>query len=131
MKKFDFTNKKREFVAAGSLLNAHDFVERMTKNSKYLKEEFQDFGVRLSHQLNDPRHKSLYIKLAKELPRSVLERALTFTLDYPTQDHNKGKLYMWKLNELCSEKGLKIPSSRRKKSTTRKTKKTEQFSLLK
>jgi hypothetical protein len=114
------------FIKASSILSNNDFVERMTKNSKYLKEEFQDFGIRIAHKLNDLKHKSLYIKLAKELPRSTMEQALSFTLDYPTKDSNLGKLYMWKLSELCKKQGIKIPSGSRAK----KKKKTQQLSYL-
>ncbi len=122
-------NKPRELSKASSLLQKYDFVDRMTKNSKYLKNEFQDFGVRLAHKLQDPKHKALYIKLAKELPRGILEQALTFTLDYPTRDNNKGRLYMWKLNEMCKEKGIKLPGSYRKKTPTQK-KKIQQFDIF-
>ena len=122
--------EKRELSKASSIFSKYDFVDRMTSNSKYLKEEFQDFGIRLSIQLHDPKHKALYIKLAKELPRGILEQALTFTLDYPTQDLNKGKLYMWKLSEICTSKGIKMPSNNRKK-FTKKKKKPTQLPLLK
>lgn len=124
-------NPKKELAKASAILTKYDFVERITKNSKYLKEEFQDFGIRLSHQLHDPKHKSLYIKLAKELPRGIMEQALTFTLDYPTQDQNKGKLYMWKLNELCSQKGIKMPSPAKRTTKKRSQKKLQQLPLIK
>jgi len=124
-------HKSKEFSKASTILTKYDFVERMTQNSKYLKEEFQDYGVRISHQLHDPKHKALYIKLAKDLPRGLMEQALTFTLDYPTQDVNKGRLYMWKLNELCNKKGIKIPSNKRKKTSKLKSKKTQQLPLIK
>lgn len=122
-------NKSRELSKASSLFQKYDFVDRITKNSKYLKNEFQDFGVRLTHKLQDPKHKALYIKLAKELPRGILEQALTFTLDYPTRDHNKGRLYMWKLNEICKEKDIKIPGTFKKKSPIKK-KKFQQFDIF-
>lgn len=117
----------KNFESAGNIFTKYDFVERITKNSKYLKQEFQDFGVRLSLKLQDPKHKALYIKLAKELPRGVLEQALTFTLDYPTKDMNKGRLYMWKLNEICTKKGIKFKAPVRKK---RKARKQEQIKLI-
>ncbi len=116
MQKATFNNQKpRELSKVSTLLDRYDFVERFANNSKYLKVEFQDFGIRLAHKLQDLKHKSLYIKLAKELPRNVLEEALTFTLDYPTSDQNKGKLYMWKLSEICKVKGIKIQATTRKK----------------
>jgi hypothetical protein len=65
---------------------------------KYLSREFQAFGVHLSEKLEDPRHKSLYIKLAKTIPRPVLEEALRFVVD--SNAKRKGALFMWKLREL-------------------------------
>lgn len=65
---------------------------------KYVSREFQSFGVYLSEQLDDYKHKGLYIKLAKETHRSVLEKALSFTVDSGAR--NKGALFMWKLKQL-------------------------------
>lgn len=74
------------------------------KNKKetpvYIHFEFQDYGVYLSEILHDPKHKALYIKLAKEKPRGVLEEAKGFAKDYNTKSVNRGKLFMWKLKEL-------------------------------
>jgi len=107
--------KKNVLNDVSSIFSKYDFVDRLTKNDKHLKMEFQDFGIRLSQKLQDLNHKALYIKLAKDLPRGILEEALTFTLDYPTRDQNKGKLYMWKLSEICSKKGIKLQAPIRKK----------------
>jgi predicted metal-dependent phosphoesterase TrpH len=41
----------------------------------------------------------LYIKLAKEENRTLLENALSFALDYP-KAKSKPKIFMWKLKEL-------------------------------
>ncbi|MBA3724544.1 MAG: hypothetical protein H0W89_06715 [Candidatus Levybacteria bacterium] len=65
---------------------------------KYISREFQTFGLHLADQLDDYKHKSLYIKLAKTTPRAVLERALTFCVD--SKATNKGALFMWKLKEI-------------------------------
>ena len=65
---------------------------------KYISREFQAYGVYLSEQLSDFKHKSLYIKLAKTVPRPLLERALMFCADAKTS--RKGALFMWKLKEL-------------------------------
>lgn len=65
---------------------------------KYVSREFQTFGIHLSEELNDYKHKSLYIKLAKTTNRALLEKALTFACD--SQAKNKGALFMWKLKEL-------------------------------
>lgn len=65
---------------------------------KYVSREFQTFGLHLAESLDDYKHKSLYIKLAKTVHRSILEQALSFSID-STAD-NKGALFMWKLKEL-------------------------------
>lgn len=65
---------------------------------RYISREYQSFGVHLSEKLEDKRHKSLYIKLAKTLPRPVLEAALRFVVDANAK--NKGALFMWKLKEI-------------------------------
>ena len=65
---------------------------------KYLSREFQAFGVYLSEKLEDTRRKSLYIKLAKTIPRPVLEQALRYVVD--SNARRKGALFMWKLKEL-------------------------------
>jgi hypothetical protein len=65
---------------------------------KYISREFQAFGVHLSEKLGDSQHKSLYIKLAKTIPRPVLEEALRFVVD--SHARSKGALFMWKLKEL-------------------------------
>lgn len=65
---------------------------------KYVSREFQAFGVHLSKKLQDERHKSLYMKLAKTCPRAILEEALRFVSD--SNARNKAALFMWKLKEL-------------------------------
>ena len=65
---------------------------------KYISREFQSYGIYLSEQLNDYKHKALYIKLAKTTHRSLLEKALSYTKDAKVE--KKGALFMWKLNKL-------------------------------
>ncbi len=65
---------------------------------KYISREFQSYGIYLSEQLNDYKHKALYIKLAKTTHRSLLERALSYTKDAKVE--KKGALFMWKLKKL-------------------------------
>jgi hypothetical protein len=65
---------------------------------KYISREFQSYGIYLAEQLGDYKHKSLYIRLAKTVPRAILERALTFTKDANAK--SKGRLFMWKMKKL-------------------------------
>ncbi len=73
-----------------------------TKNPdrpKNLFTEFQQYGVWLCEQLQDTKHYSLYIKLAKETDRGLIEEALTFAKDY-TSAKSKPRVFMWKLKQL-------------------------------
>lgn len=65
---------------------------------KYISREFQSFGIHLAEELGDYKHKSLYIKLAKTVHRSILEKALSFVSD--SNARNKIGLFMWKIGQL-------------------------------
>lgn len=65
---------------------------------KYISREFQTFGLKIAEQLDDYKHRSLYIKLAKTVHRSILERVLSFVVD--SNAKNKGALFMWKLGQI-------------------------------
>lgn len=70
--------------------------------NKFVSREFQDYGYRLAAELDDLKHKTLYIKLAKEADRALLEQARNFAID--SNARNRGALFMWKLNELKKAK---------------------------
>ena len=73
---------------------------------RYISREFQAYGIYLAEKLDDYRHKSLYIRLAKYIPRAILEKVLSFVLASNAQ--KKGALFMWKLKEIGAiEKYLK------------------------
>ena len=65
---------------------------------KYISREFQKYGIYPAETLDDYKHKSLYIRLAKTIPRAILEKALTFVKD--ANATSKGRLFMWKMKEL-------------------------------
>jgi len=65
---------------------------------KFLSREFQKYGIYLAEQLEDMRHKALYIKMAKIYPREILAGALSFVLD--SKARNMGALFMWKVKLL-------------------------------
>lgn len=67
--------------------------------AKYISREFQDYGYRLAVDLNDMDHKSLYIRMAKTVPRQILEQARAFAVD-AEHAKSKGRLFMWKVTEL-------------------------------
>ncbi len=57
------------------------------------------YGVYLAESLDDTKRYSLYIKLAKDTNRGLLEEALNFTKGYYNAK-NKASVFMWKLKEL-------------------------------
>lgn len=77
---------------------------------KNLSTEFQVYGVYLAESLSDTKHYSLYIKLAKQYDRGLLDEALTYTKGYLTAK-NKARVFMWRLKQLRDEKKLKLTES--------------------
>lgn len=68
---------------------------------KYISREFQSYGIYLAEELSDLKHKALYIKLARDVPRAILEKALSFVkIQDKAKVRSKPKLFMWKLKEL-------------------------------
>lgn len=72
---------------------------RFKDRPKNLSKEFQVFGVYLAESLEDTKHYSLYIKLAKECERKILEEALSYTKGYYSAK-NKARVFMWRLKQL-------------------------------
>lgn len=72
---------------------------KLDDTDKYVSREFQKYAYDLSVELNDLKHKSLYMKLAKETPRILLEKARSFVKDAQNA-RSKGRLFMWKLKQL-------------------------------
>src|SRR4030042_3464874 len=85
---------KGAFSSMRDLLLEYDFDKK-----KYISQEFQDYGYRLAMELQDPKNKSLYIKLAKTEKRALLEEARTFIKD-ANKVRSKAKLFMWALAKL-------------------------------
>ncbi len=79
------------------------------EDGKYISQEFQDYGYRLAIALEDLEHKSLYIRLAKTVPRGLMDAARGFAMDAPNA-RSKGKIFMWKLQELKKENKKKVVS---------------------
>lgn len=95
----DSQKKNKGFQAVGSLFDDYQLEDA----GGYITREFQDFGYRMAVELGDLEHKSLYIKMAKETPRGILEAALSFVKD---ADHAKSRarLFMWKVKQLKDER---------------------------
>lgn len=65
---------------------------------RYISREYQAYGVNLAQKLGDEKHKGMYIKFAKIIPRPLLDHAMRFVSDANAK--NKAALFMWKLKEL-------------------------------
>jgi hypothetical protein len=89
--------KKAGFQSAQSLFSDYKLADK----GGYITREFQDYGYRLAVELDDLQHKALYIKMAKDIDRGLLERALSFVAD--SQADSKARLFMWKVKQLKEE----------------------------
>ncbi|MCA9369770.1 hypothetical protein KC686_01290, partial [Candidatus Woesebacteria bacterium] len=92
-------NTAGNFTQLGSLFEEYTLVDK----GGYITQEFQDYGYRLAIDLGDMKHKALYIKMAKEVDRTILDAALRFVSD-ATHAKSKAKLFMWKVKQLKNEK---------------------------
>lgn len=80
----------------------------LAQRRKYIKREYQAYGLQLASELNDWPHRALYIRLAKRMPRRLLEKARLFVRDQtPHQVRSRARLFMWKLKQLREENGSK------------------------
>lgn len=77
-------------------------AETKFNRPKNLSTEFQVYGVYLAEQLGDTKRYSLYIKLAKDTPRAMLDEALTYTKAY-TNAKSKARVFMWRLSQLTKD----------------------------
>lgn len=81
-----------------------DVLEKFKSDEdKYISYEFQKYGYELAKELEELDRTSFYIKLAKEVPRGLLEAARNFVKDaYNVK--NRGRLFTWKLTQLRKER---------------------------
>lgn len=88
----------RGFKSLRDVLSSFDPDE-----DRFISREFQKYGYDLAEELGDLKNKSLYIKLAKEEKRSLLEEARNFVKDAKSVK-SPAKLFMWKLTRLRRER---------------------------
>jgi hypothetical protein len=86
---------------------------KLDDKDKYVSREFQKYAYDLAKELDDMAHKSLYMKLAKETPRILLERARSFVKD-AANAKSKGRLFMWKLSQLKKSQKTDVKEPRRR-----------------
>lgn len=91
--------QNKTLTSVGDILNKY----KIDDTDKYVSREFQKYAYDLAVELNDLAHKSLYMKLAKETPRILLEKARSFVKDAENAQ-SKGRLFMWKLAQLKAAK---------------------------
>lgn len=80
-----------------NILSTLDF----NASDKHLSREFQKYGIYLAERLGDMKHKVLYIKMAKEVDRNILDQALSFVLD--ANARSMARLFMWKVAQLRNQ----------------------------
>ena len=73
-------------------------IKKDTRNSY----EYQAYGNRLCEELGDTAMRALYIRLAKNEDRNLLEKARLHALSNE-KNPTKGKVFMWKLTQLKKE----------------------------
>ena len=82
-------------------LQLEKYKETIEKRQKYVKNEYQSYGLDLAKELGDWDNRSLYIRLAKNTDRKILEQARYFVKDQnPGTIKTPYKLFMWKLRQL-------------------------------
>src|SRR5690606_18881768 len=81
----------------GSLLGKYQLEDK----GGYITKEFQDYGYRLAMELQDKDRVSMYMKLAKNENRALLEKARSFVTD--AKARNPAALFMWKVKQLREE----------------------------
>jgi hypothetical protein len=93
---------KKQATSIGDQL--FKFKETLSKRKKYVKNEYQAYGLELAKELDDWKNRSLYIRLAKTIDRKILEKARYFIKDQtPGTIKTPYKLFMWKLRQLNEE----------------------------
>ncbi|KKS95805.1 MAG: hypothetical protein UV71_C0003G0039 [Microgenomates group bacterium GW2011_GWC1_43_13] len=90
--------RNKPLTSIGDVLSKY----KLEDSDKYISREFQKYAYDLAEELGDLDHKSLYMKLAKDTPRILLEKARSFVKDAQNA-RSKGRLFMWKLQQLKNE----------------------------
>lgn len=93
---------RSSFSTVGDILTQFNPI-----SDKYISREFQKYGYDLACELDDLNHKTLYIKMSKELPRVLLEQARSYVKD-AHHAKSKAKLFMWKVQQLKKELQQKL-----------------------
>ena len=91
-----------DFTSIKSTLKKFDPTQ-----DRFISREFQKYAYDLAIELRDEEHKGIYMRLAKTVPRHLLEKARYFVKESRTT-RTPGKLFMWKLKQLRIEHKAKL-----------------------
>lgn len=94
---------KKGFTSIVSILDRYELDETKQKR---ISREWQDYAYRLAVALDDTAHTPIYMRLVKNTPRELIERAKSFVMD--AKARSSGKMFMWKLKQLKDEEKNKI-----------------------
>lgn len=83
-------------------INLQQIVEEINARRNRIRYPFQELGILLAQKLNDPRHKALYMRIAKNEEQELIMDALHYVTASSEASGNLGALFMWKLKELKS-----------------------------
>lgn len=95
--------KKEEKAGMQSLADIMGRYQVDEDKQRRISREFQDYAYRLAVELDDEKHKGVYMRLAKKEDRGLLEEARIFVRG-AVNAKRKGALFMWKLSQLKKEK---------------------------
>ena len=88
-------------------IHLQKYKETYAKRQKYVKMEYQAYGLELAKELDDWKNRSLYIRLSKNMDRKILEQARYFVKDQnPNTIKTPYKLFMWKLRQIKESKTI-------------------------
>jgi len=88
------------------------FKETLEKRKKYVKNEYQAYGLELAEELGDWKNRAIYMRLAKNVDRKIIEKARYFVKDQnPGAIKTPYKLFMWKLRQLREENKTKLTNA--------------------
>ena len=83
------------------MTNILDKYELDETKQKRISREWQDYAYRLAVALDDTAHTPIYMRVVRDTPRELVERAKSFVMDAGAR--SKGKMFMWKLKQIKEE----------------------------
>lgn len=83
-------------------------ISELIKKKKIIRDprnsyEYQAYGNKLAEDLSDQAHRALYIRMAKNEDRNLMEMARIYVTSQEKAT-TKGKLFMWKMKQLKDAK---------------------------